>query len=182
MTDGRPLDGQTIRSIVLELADALPEQEAQRSIVLVGGALLAWHGLRDSTVDVDSVRHLDRVLRGAIETVAVATGLPPWWLNDDAAMFLPANFDESHCTVLLDHPRLLVLGVSFRDLFVMKLYRSFPNDVADMVVIWERTGFRYAQEVVDAFFAAYPHAPDDEFLANFVVDVAARAGVTIPLG
>jgi hypothetical protein len=33
--------------------------------------------------------------------------------------------------------------------------------------------------VVDAFFAAYPHAPEDEYLDTPVVDVAARAGYDI---
>jgi len=58
----------------------------------------------------------------------------------------------------------------------MKMYRADPNDQADMVAIWPHTGFRSAKEVVDAFFAAYPHALDDPHIDQFVIEVASRAG------
>lgn len=45
-----------------------------------------------------------------MEKVAAAHDLPSGWLNDNAAMFLPATFERDDCDVLMDHPRLLVLG------------------------------------------------------------------------
>lgn len=63
----------------------------------------------------------------------------------------------------------------------MKMYRADTNDRADMVTIWPQTSSRSAQEVVDAFFAAYPHAPDDPHLDHFVIEVASRAGHSLPL-
>lgn len=95
-------------------------------------------------------------------------------------MFLLATFDEAASEVLFEHPRLRVVGVPMRDLFVMKLYRAHPNDVADMATIWSRTGFKTGREVVDAYFAAFPHAPKDPHLDSFVVEIAAQAGYIIP--
>ena len=82
--------------------------------------------------------------------------------------------------MLMEHPRLLVLGVPMRDLFLMKLCRADPNDVADMVVLWPDTGFATAREVVDAFYLAYPLAPEDDFLEEFILEIAARAGSDVP--
>jgi hypothetical protein len=172
---GRPLSGPEIRGLIAEVAERLGPQGAQHVLILVGGSLLAWRGVRDTTVDVDSVRRIDEELRAAVALVALDHDLPPTWLNADAAMFIPATFDQDECEVLLDHSRLLVLGATMRDVFVMKMYRAHPNDVADMIEIWPMTGFTDAQEVVDAFFASYPHAPEDEHLDKFVASIARRA-------
>jgi hypothetical protein len=51
---------------------------------------------------------------------------------------------------------MLVLGAPMREVFLMKMYRGFPNDVADMIRIWPQIGYINAEDVVDAFFAAYP--------------------------
>lgn len=150
-------------------------------MLIVGGSLLAWHGLRDTTEDVDSVRRLDDELRDAVCRVAADRDLDSAWLNDNAAMFQPFTLDTDACDVLMNHPRLLVLGAPLQVVFIMKMYRADPNDLADMVAIWPQTGFRTAREVVAAFFAAYPHAPEDPNLDAFVVEVARRAGHTLPL-
>jgi hypothetical protein len=55
------------------LGDHGPDQ----ALILVGGAWLALHGLRDSTLDVDSVKPLDDEFRSCIETVASRHDLSP---------------------------------------------------------------------------------------------------------
>ena len=111
----------------------------RHSLVIVGGSLLAWHGLRQTTEDVDSVRHLGAELRTAVASVASDHGLSPTWLNANAASFIPATFDAGECEVFLYHPRLLVLGAPLRDVFVMRIYRGSPNGLDDMVAMWPRT-------------------------------------------
>lgn len=56
------------------LADELGPGSQQR-LVLVAGALMALHGLRQSTRDVDSVRRLQSELVDAAQRVAVSRGL-----------------------------------------------------------------------------------------------------------
>ncbi len=180
MTPGRPLSGLDIRALVGEVADALdPNGDPRYTVVLVGGSLLAWRGLRASTADVDSVRPITEELAAAVVSVAQAHDLASDWLNANAAAFLPATFNPDGCDVLLDAPRLVVLGAPLRDVFLMKLYRADPNDVADLIVLWPHVGFASASEVVDAFAAAYPHAPHDEHLDQLVIEIAARAGDNI---
>ena len=59
------LDATAIQAYLAEVADELGST-SQRTLIIVGGALLAWHGLRDSTRDVDTVERLDRDVKKAI--------------------------------------------------------------------------------------------------------------------
>lgn len=72
-----PLDGDSIRQMLLEAADALPDTGDQYVVITVGGALLAMLGYREATRAVDSVRRLDDTLRSAVELVASHHGLSP---------------------------------------------------------------------------------------------------------
>lgn len=176
----RPLTGNEIRALIREVAERLTPQGEQHVVIIVGGSLLASHGLRATTEDVDSVRLIDDELRSAVASVAADHDLSPDWLNANAAMFIPATLDPDSCDVLLEHRRMLVLGAPMREVFLMKMYRGLPNDVADMIRMWPQIGYTNAEDVVLAFFAAYPHAPADEHLDQYVIDIAARAGRDIP--
>ena len=129
------LGGETIKALIVEVAAEL-DDEVERTIIVVGGSLLAWHGLRDATEDVDSIRRLDDALRDGVETVAVRHGLTANWLNDHAAPWAPATLDVDVCDVLFVQDRLRVLGLPLRDIFLMKLNRGDPPDLADMRSIW----------------------------------------------
>ncbi len=109
MSDGI-LDGDRILAHLAEVAAALPAGRPPHRLILVGGSLLAWRGLRDSTRDVDSVVALDATLRKAVETVAARHGLAPHWLNDHARPFAPQTLREQDCDLLADLPALRVLG------------------------------------------------------------------------
>ena len=61
-------------------------------------------------------------------------------------------------------------------IFVMKLYRADPQDREDLVSLWPLCSFADPDEAADAFMSAYPHAPEDEYLASYIADVARDAG------
>jgi hypothetical protein len=166
------LDGQAIRALVGEVADRLPLEGPQRLVVLAGGSLLAWHGLRESTRDVDSLRPLDTELARAADEVGAAHGLAAGWLNARAAAFIPLTLHVEDCAVLLDHPRLRVLGAPLDQVFLMKLYAARDRDLDDLRALWPIAGFGSAQHAAEQFWRAYAHAPDDPYLANFIADIA----------
>ena len=181
MTAPGLLDGATIRRLLREVADELAGASEQCTVIMVGGSLLAWNGLRDATEDVDSIRLLDDHLRSAVGRVAVRNKLAVDWLNDHATAFAPATLDIAECDVLLDHPQLRVLGAPLREIFLMKLRRADPADLQDMRSLWPHVSDRFssAAAVVEAFKAAFPSEPDDEFLGSFVVDELAKGGFTL---
>ncbi|MGQ0831668.1 MAG: DUF6036 family nucleotidyltransferase [Microthrixaceae bacterium] len=161
------LNGGDITGLLLELANQLAPG-TRRTIVVVGGALLALHGLREATRDVDTVTAVDEELIGAIERVADLHGLAPRWLNDRARPFLPATFDEGGCEILVDHHALLVLGAPMDQVFLMKLFASRAADVEDIEVMWKHCSYETPEDAAQAFHDAYPHLERDEHLAAFI--------------
>jgi hypothetical protein len=134
--------------------------------------LLAWHGLRDTTVDVDSVARVDVELAAAVQRVADRHGLGPKWLNDSAAGYRPQTLDQAACEVLLDHPRLQVLGAPFRDVFLMKLLAARASDHDDLVILWPLSGFDNPAAAAAQMYEAFPAAPEDPHLAEYVAGIA----------
>ncbi|MDQ3611254.1 MAG: DUF6036 family nucleotidyltransferase [Actinomycetota bacterium] len=171
-----PLDGQRIVQYLNEVADRLGPDGPEHTVIVVGGSLLALRDLRQTTVDIDSVRRLDAELMTAVAAVASDHGLAPRWLNDSAAMFKPATLRDGDCHVELERGRLLVLSAPLDQVFVMKLYASRAPDLDDMVTLWPHCTFGSAQAVVDAFHVAYPHLEHDPYLIDHVAAIAAAAG------
>ena len=57
----------------------------------------------------------------------------------------------------------------------MKLYRSDPQDREDLVALWPMCRFSDPEHAVDAFKRAYPHAPEDDYLGEYIADIARDA-------
>jgi hypothetical protein len=171
LASDKPLTGEQMAALVAEVADALPPGEPRHMIIVAGGSLLAWQGLRETTMDVDSVQRLSTALRTAVAEVAVRHDLGPHWLNDNAAMFRPQTLNESNCSVLLDHPRLLVLGASYRDVFLMKLFAARATDHDDLVRLWPLSGFASPEAAAADMYAAFPAAAADPHLAEYVATI-----------
>ena len=125
-------------------------------------------------MDVDTVRRIEQQLRDAVAEVARVHDLAPAWLNDSAWAFRPQTFVEEDCQVLLDLPRLLVLGAPLRQVFVMKLFaaRGRTRDYDDLVALWPRCGFDSAEQAVELYRAAYPHEVEDPHLIEYIRDLA----------
>ncbi len=170
------LDGQAIRSLFGEVAARLPAGGPQHLVVLAGGSLLAWHGLRGSTPDLDTLRPQAAELAHAAEEVGAAHGLAAGWLNARAAAFIPPTLHVEDCAVLLDHARLRVLGAPLDQVvLLMKLYAARDRDLDDLRALWPLTGFGSPQQAAEQLSQAYPHAPEDPYLATFIASVAETA-------
>jgi hypothetical protein len=175
VTHWTPLGQQQIRAYLHEVAGALGASGEQHVVVMVGGALLAWHGLRDATRDVDSVLQLDDELQQAVRTVAELHDLAPGWLNHAAAAFCPQTLTIQECDVFIDHPRLRVLGAPLRQVFLMKVRAGREQDHDDLVAMWPLVDLTPAQAVAE-YWEAYPSAPEDEYLISWIEDIAAQTG------
>jgi hypothetical protein len=169
-----PLNASEILACLGEVAEALPPTGPRHTIVVVGGSLLALRGLRQTTLDVDTVWPIEEELREAVARVARVHDLAPAWLNDSSAAFRPQTFVERDCEVLLDRARLLVLGAPLRQVFVMKLFtaRVRTRDYDDMVAMWPGCGFDSAEQAVELYRAAYPHEAEDPYLVEYVRGLA----------
>ncbi len=173
-----PLGGEDIKRYLHEVADELEGRGTQHVIVVVGGSLLAMHGLRGATRDVDSVTRLDAELVAAVAVVATRHDLAPRWLNDAAAAFMPGGFDETTCDVLVEHQRLLVLGAPLDQVFLMKLYASRELDRDDLVRLWPLCEFDSPAEAARRFEVAYPHVDPDEYLVEYITEISRAAAAS----
>lgn len=169
------MSGDRIRELLTELGQLLGPHGDDISIVIVGGSLMAIHGLRDGTTDVDTISAIDIELKGAIENLASTHWLASNWLNQSAMMFAPNTFEIALCNLEIHEGRLRVLSIPMRQLFLMKLNSNRRRDHEDLVLLWPRTGFVSADEVLQEFARAYPFAPEDEFLGEWVQQIINRA-------
>lgn len=174
---GRFLHGGREELVTLfdELADELRDVGASLEILMVGGSWLLWFGDRLATRDVDSARRISREASDAVARVADRYDIDPDWVNSRAAAFLPHDFDPSTCTVVLQRDTLTVQTPPPETILLMKLNRAGPQDREDMLLLWDRCGFTGADDVVERYSAAYPHAPEDPHLGEYVDAVIADA-------
>jgi hypothetical protein len=170
------LDATAIRALFDELAERLPQSTSPQIVVITGGALLALRGIRSATTDVDSISRLSTEVREAVLIVARLRDLDPSWLNNRAQAFTPATFDLATCEVQFATNQLVVLGVSMRDLFLMKLHAARDRDLEDLERLWMHASFGSAEETVSSYYRAYPEEMVDEYLADFVSMIAKRSG------
>lgn len=70
--------------------------------------------------------------------------------------------------VILDHPKLLVLGADFDQILLMKIFTGRESDTDDIGRLWALTSFTSIAEVLDAHRVTYPHDEDDPFLASYL--------------
>jgi hypothetical protein len=130
---------------------------------------------RSGKDDVDSARQFGKELKAAAAEVAERHQLTPDWLNARAAAFRPKTLDEADCDVWLKQGRLLVLAAPIDQVFLMKLHSTRSTDHADLVLAWPHTSFETAEDVVATYWRAFPEAPEDEYLTDYVADMIRKA-------
>jgi hypothetical protein len=106
----------------------------------------------------------------------LAHELADGWLNDAAAPFWPVGARYVDAAVVYEREGLSVRAPDPEIVFVMKLYRADPQDREDLIDLWPLCRFDEPADATDAFRNAYPHAPDDPHLTDFIAAVAADAG------
>lgn len=172
---GRPLDWSEIEAYLVEVGAELERRGLARSIIVVGGAYVAYRGVRASTTDVDTIYELDDDLRSAVAVVAERHGLEPDWLNDRARPWRPVTFDPTTCATVLEAGGLRVLAPPPDVVVLMKISAGgrTPNDALDLKALWPATRFVDPDAAVAAFYAAYPHEELDPYLADWIRTVVA---------
>ncbi len=133
--------------------------------------------LVDRCGDVDKVAALYPELESAVVKVAERHGLSSKWLNDSATASRPPHASYEACEVAHQRPNLEVRTSGPRGHIAMKLYRADPQDREDLVSLWPLCEFSDPEAAVAAFRNGYPHAPEDEYLGDYIADVAGDAAV-----
>ena len=83
------------------------------------------------TRDVDSLFVPHGVVLEEARNVARDLGLPAWWLNEQASVYISGKDDPGRRRVF-DHPGLRVTAASPRHIFAMKALAARTRDVDDL--------------------------------------------------
>lgn len=165
MSDRDPLSltADQIRGLLERLREVLDERGVQAQLHIVGGAAVALLYPDDPrvrvTADIDATFGGNKAVRDAAGQVAAELGLPPTWLSDRVAPFVPWQRRFEAIPVM----KGVTVG-NPRELIAMKLSRSSHNDIVDIGIIASREGITDPEELVKIAFEAY--GPDSVVLSD----------------
>lgn len=145
---------------------ALGERLARRGVVadlfVVGGAAMALaYDTTRATRDVDSLFVPHGVVLEEAWKVADELGLPRWWLNEQASVYISGKDDPGKRRVF-DHPGLRVTAASPRHVFAMKALAARTRDVDDLRLlagIIEVDSAEMARQICAEFFPGEDLSP-----------------------
>ncbi len=162
----RPIDWSEMKRLLAQVAERLDPDEPV-DMWIAGGSALAAADLRLSTTDIDVVSEVPPEVYEVARELAAGLALPPSWLNASARSFLPAS---ASATTVFEAGPLTVRSVSHDDLFIMKLDRALPGDVADMRVLWPLCSYADGEAAVDDFVERHYLAPieRDPHMASWI--------------
>jgi predicted nucleotidyltransferase len=148
----------------LELAFAkLGERLVARGVVadlfVVGGAAMALaYDSQRVTRDVDATFVPHGIVHEEALRVADDLGLPRWWLNEQASIYVSGKEDPGKRRVF-DHPGLRVTAASANHIFAMKALAARERDIEDLRMLAGIVGIETVDEAVAVVSEFYPDEP-----------------------
>ena len=142
---------------------ALGERLVRRGVVadvfVVGGAAMALaYDAARVTRDVDAVFKPHGIVLEEARKVADDLGLPYWWLNEQASVYISGKEDASKRRVF-DHPGLRVMAASAAHVFAMKARAARTRDIDDLRLLAGIIGVDSADTAVRICADFYPDEP-----------------------
>ncbi len=134
------LDRAAIEDAFRRLGDRLARRGVVGDLYVFGGAAMALaYDARRATRDIDAVFQPHGVVLDEARAVAEELGLPPWWLNEQASVYVAPGGDAAAPRVF-DHPGLRVSAASPEHLLAMKVLaarRRDSDDIRFLVNTWD---------------------------------------------
>jgi len=142
---------------------ALGERLVRRGVVadvfVVGGAAMALaYDAARVTRDVDAVFKPHGIVLEEARKVAEDLGLPRWWLNEQASVYISGKEDAGKRRVF-DHPGLRVMAASPAHVFAMKARAARTRDIDDLRLLADIIGLNSAEEALRIRAEFYPDEP-----------------------
>jgi len=142
---------------------ALGERLQRRGVVadvfVVGGAAMALaYDATRVTRDIDATFVPHGVVADEARRVADDLGLPYWWLNEQASIYISGKDDPGKRRVF-DHPGLRVSAASPAHVFAMKALAARTRDIDDLRLRADIIGVESADEALQICADFYPDEP-----------------------
>jgi hypothetical protein len=141
------LDRKSIEEAFRRLGDRLAGRGVVADVYVFGGAAMALaYDARRATRDIDAVFRPHGVVLEEARAVADELGLPAWWLNEQASVYVAPGGDAAAPRVF-DHRGLRVSAASAEHLLAMKVLAARRRDAEDIRFLVEHLHLTSAEEV-----------------------------------
>src|SRR5215475_16144222 len=112
-----------------------------------GAAMALAYDARRATRDIDAVFQPHGVVLDEAWAVAGELGLPRWWLNEQASVYVARGGDPA-APRIFDHPGLRVSAASPEHLLAMKVLAARRRDAEDIRFLIKHLGLSSVGEVL----------------------------------
>jgi hypothetical protein len=130
------------------LGERLVRRGVVADIFVVGGAAMALaYDAARVTRDVDARFLPHGIVLEEARHVANDLGLPPWWLNEQASVYISGKDDLGKRRVF-DHPGLRVMAASPQHIFAMKALAARTRDIDDLRLLASVIGVESANQAL----------------------------------
>ena len=134
------LDRAQLERAFTALGERLVRRGVVADVFVVGGAAMALaYDATRVTRDVDSLFVPHGIVLEEARNVAKDLGMPPWWLNEQASVYISGKDDPGKRRVF-DHPGLRVTAASPRHIFAMKAFAARTRDIDDLRLLADIIG------------------------------------------
>jgi predicted nucleotidyltransferase len=150
------LDREAIEHAFRRLGDRLVRRGIVGDLYVFGGAAMALaYDARRATRDIDAVFHPHGVVLDEARAVAEELGLPQWWLNEQASVYVAPGGDPAAPRVF-DHPGLRVSAASPEHLLAMKVLAARRRDSDDIRLLVKHLGLSAVEDVLVLCAEVFP--------------------------
>ena len=160
MSDAGPLlDRKAIENAFRRLGERLARRGLTADVYIVGGAALALaYDARRTTRDIDAVFQPHGAVLEEAWAVADELGLPRWWLNDQASVYV-AGGGDAQAPRVFEHPGLRVSAASAEHPLAMKVLAARRRDVEDIRFLVKRLHLTTVDDVLAVCAEVFPEEP-----------------------
>jgi predicted nucleotidyltransferase len=154
--DGPLLDRTAIEAAFRRLGDGLARRGVVADLYVFGGAAMALaYDTRRATRDIDALFKPHGVVIEEANAVAAELGLPRWWLNEQASVYVAPGGDAT-ARRIFDHPGLRVSAASAEHLLAMKVLAGRRRDAEDIRLLVKHLGLRTVEEILTLCAEVFP--------------------------
>ncbi|MGF1662728.1 MAG: DUF6036 family nucleotidyltransferase [Kineosporiaceae bacterium] len=176
MSGDRLLGREEIELALRALGDRLARRGVVADLYVFGGAAvaLAYDGRR-ATRDIDAVFQPHGIVVEEAARVAADLGLPPWWLNEQASVYVARGRDVD-APRIFDHPGLRVSAASPHHLLAMKVLAGRRRDAEDITLLSGHLGLTSSAAVLAVCDDVFPDEPVPDRTRLLLEDLFGEAG------
>jgi len=174
----RLLDRAVIEAALIRLSGRLHHRGVTADVYVVGGAAMTLaYDARLATRDIDAVFTPHGAVIEEAAHVATELGLPRWWLNDQASVYV-SPLPDSDARAVFDSPALRVSAASPEHRLAMKVLaaRRYADreDIGVLLNLLQISTAAEVERICARVFPQEPLTPASRLLVEDVLDEVGR--------